>query len=850
MAVSACVPVPVDVTVQAATSSDPAVASRTLSTAKPGYLFPLDDPPTPKPLVLLKRGEGAKVVPAPGWYTVRGVAVTFSGNVPEGLSALGGLEAFAESSGGNVLFGLGRLEIYSQVVSGSRYFGVRGLPDGAFVYVYDPGSPFDGPAAETSFSETGPAKVYVDGGGTAEAGYSVTVSGTVMPGRLDYSGTPPWDCLYSPRTGLRKIVYAGDRAVFSAPASGDSLRGEALAYLMSGYKRVADSVYPAGPGLPWIDEDGKVSSVPLFWNLATALSLVPALDLFRLRLLGFMYARRSPVPPLSGPSGGWTPAVFLEEGHSTSGGVVSQATPDFPGWGTAYFVCASQAALDANGGDWLADGGSYADTYDDLPDDWAAFMLFAALNSPVQPVPCPLEPSPAPSPDPGGRFAEGYVPPSGGDPAEDPPQGLRARDVAALFARPSGDPAAFARAWARELCGNTLQNNIATFWFDARAEREETMHCSAAAADPDYARELAEWEDVYARFLDTGFRIVAYGSGGPGTDPLWSKSVSPEALFRAGPWPAAHPSGGDVVFGGPLFPEQASARVTTTSDSQGAGVASGSSWIVSARSTDVDYYPPFTEWFPHVVNYRNTQSQTGYESTGVPETGLFDVPYASVPPSADRVPVDAPDDVACLPLCTAVVEWTRDDLDDGASAPVPGGGAAERTHAVHGRWRVCVPVPASFSSQGPSGPSFGRWTREAGSSSWTFSGTGANAVPLDAAGGAAASFAALAKVVVDAVRSAYPQDAAAQSLPDPSADPFLMLSGASTYSYSVRPGEYCEVVDGFTGEVMVVDDVPARWPSHDVVYSAKAPGPAAVTYASLSVKMELRHGIFESGYCA
>lgn len=838
MAVSACVPVPVGVTVQAATSSDPAVSSRTFSTARPGYLVPLDDPSTPGPLVLLKRGEGAKVVPADGWYTVRGVSVAFSGNVPEGLSALGGLEASAESSGGNVLFGLGRLEIYSQVVGGSRYFGVRGLPDGAFVYVYDPGSPFDGPAAETSFSETGPAKVYVDGGGTAEAGYSVTVSGTVVPGRLDYSGTPPWDCLYSPRTGLRKIVYAGDRAVFSAPAHGGSLRGEALAYLMSGCKRVADSVSPhlGGPGLPWIDGDGKVSSVPLFWNLVTALSLVPALDLFRLRLLGFMYARRSPVPPLSGPSGGWTPAAFLEEGHSTSGGAVSQATPDFPGWGTAYSVCASQAALDANGGDWLADGGPYAGTYDDLPDDWAAFMLFAALNSPVQPVPCPLGPSPAPSPDPGGRFAEGYVPPSGGDPAEDPPQGLRARDVAALFARPSGDPAAFARAWARELCGGALRGGVAAFRFDARAEGDETSWSSDAFA----SAAGDAWLDLYDPAI-SGYSYVLCDKTGQTPVRTVLTGVERYDPFLYGAWPDgdAGRRSGSVAYG----VRQASARVTTTSDSQEEGVAVGSSWIVAAYSNASSPYPPFVGWFPNVVNYRSVQSQTGYEPTDVPETGLFDVPYASDPPSADRVPVDAPDDVACLPLCTAVVEWTRDDLDDGASAPVPGGGVAERTHAVHGKWRVCVPVPASFSSQGPSGPSFGRWTREAGSSSWTFSGTGANAVPLDAVGGAAASFAALAKVVVDAVKSAYPQDAAAQSLPDPSADPALMLTGSSSFSFVPRQGVYYEVVDG--SGVVVVDDVPARWQAYDRVLSGDA-----VSSASLSVKMELRHGIFESGYCA
>ena len=828
MAVSACVPVPVDVTVQASASGDPAVSPRTFSTARPGSLVPLDDPPTPGPLVLLKRNEGARVVQADGWVTVRNVSVTSSGDdEPTSFSPSYGLEASAEFGGdGGVMLSVGGYSFYGQTVSGVRRWGLNGLPGGGYLYAEDSGGVLvPDRAAEGSFSLT--CKVYGVGG----LDWYVTVSGTVVPGRLDYSGTPPWDCLYSPRTGLRKIVYAGDLSAFSAPASGDSLRGEALAYLMSGFKRVADSVSHGGPGLPWIDGDGKVSSVPLFWELETALSVSPSLDLFRLRLLGFMYARRSPVPPLSGPSDGWTPSVFLEEGHSTSGGVVSQASPDFPGWGTAYSVCASQAALDANGGDWLADGGTYSDPYDASPAGWAAFMLFAALNSPAQPVPCPLESSPAPSPDPGGRFAEGYVPPSGGDPAEDPPQRLRARDVAALFSRPSGDPAAYTRAWARMLCGGALRDGVASFRFDARAEGDETSWSSdalgSAAGDA--------WLDLYDP-VDSGYEYVLCDK--TGQTPVRTALVGDEryAPFLYGAWPDgdAGRRSGSVSYG----VRQASARVTTTSDSQEEEVAADSSWIVAAYSNASPPYPPFTKWFPNVVNYRNAQSQTGYEQTGVQETGLFDVPYASVPPSADRVHADAPDDVACLPLCTAVVEWTRDDMDDGASVPAPGGGASGRTHAVHGKWRVCVPVPASFSPQGAAGPSFGRWTREAGSSSWTFSGTDANAVPLDATGGAAASFAALAKAVVDAVKSAYPQDAAAQSLPDPSADPVLMLAGSSSFSFVPRQDVYYEVWDGGPEPL-------ASWQAYDRVLSGDA-----VSSASLSVEMELRHGIFESGYCA
>lgn len=445
--VARCVPVPVTVQVQAATSSDPEVAARDFATARPGYRFPLDDPPTPKPLVLLKRGEGAKVVPADGWYTVRGVSVAFSGNVPEGLSALGGLEASAESSGGNVLFGLGRLEIYSQVVGGSRYFGVRGLPDGAFVYVYDPGSPFDGPAAETSFSETGPAKVYVDGGGTAEAGYSVTVSGTVMPGRLDYSGTPPWDCLYSPATGLRRIAYMGDYAAFSAPSAASPLRGEAVAYLLSGLERVfeagpVDTVY--GPLAAWEEATGSVVMLDDTYQDAFArMSSAPGLDLFRLRRLRYLCALR-PSPPAvtedghAGSSAVAFPVYDVKPVGSSETPVGSDPPAGFPEFSYKYRLASSQAELDANGGDWVVQvPAEDRRQYTAVGSDDDALLLYVARHSAAHPVPCPLA----------GPFARGYAVSAGvGSQAHAEP--LAPSDVASLFARPEGDPASATRAWA------------------------------------------------------------------------------------------------------------------------------------------------------------------------------------------------------------------------------------------------------------------------------------------------------------------------------------------------------------------------------------------------------------------
>lgn len=466
--VARCVPVPVTVQVQAATSSDPEVAARDFATARPGYLFPLDDPPTPEPLVLLRKGEGARVVPGERWITLKDVSVSYRpsfGPVPEDAVAATGLEASFQrpaDPADPAEAALGPFTLRSWYPGGRSvlYVTLDGLTGSDYGYELFSGDAAswlgapDGTVEERAFSVTLGA---VRGPGGTIPGYLAVVSGTVAPGRLDYAGAVPWDQLYSPATGLRRIAYMGDYAAFSAPSAASPLRGEAVAYLLSGLKRVFEAgpvgaVY--GPLAAWEEATGAVVMLDDTYPDAVArMSSAPGLDLFRLRRLRYLCALR-PSPPAvteDGHAGSSAVAFPVYDVVKPVGGSEAPAGSDppagFPEFSYKYRLALSQAELDANGGDWVVqvpaeDRRQYAAVGSD--DD--ALLLYAARRSAAHPVPCPLA----------GPFARGYAVSDGvGSQAYAEP--LAPSDVASLFARPEGDPASATRAWALgDLAGRVL----------------------------------------------------------------------------------------------------------------------------------------------------------------------------------------------------------------------------------------------------------------------------------------------------------------------------------------------------------------------------------------------------------
>lgn len=822
MAVSPARPVLTNVKVQAATSSDPVVAERDFATAAPGYLVALDDPPTPEPLVLLKRNEAASVAPDPGYaclydlsvevsVTEQGHAWRYSYPASAQRASEAARDSVQVSSGSGMAFSAGdlvfrvywgtdsdRMQVEFPKWDGRGHYGeVYGSPGFA-----DLVSGLDG--APRRFSVSGSVEFYpTPGSAVAEMVGTVTVSGVAAAGRLSDAGSA-WDVLYSPRTGLRKIVYAGDRAVFSAPASGDSLRGEALAYLVSGFRRVARVASGLYDGvLPWVSSGGAVSAVVGFRGLRFATG--PELDLFRLRLLGYALSVRAPEPPLSGPQGGWVPAVVRNGGHGVSGGVRTDVGSDFPGWGDAWAVCGTQASVDANGGDWLELSGSGASAFPSADPEAEAFLLFAALNSPSQSRPCPLA---------GGPFASGYVPPSGQVPAsESGPEPLHAADVAGLFARPAGDPAAATRAWL-EGCVQSSTTSVGvvspsctpSFVFTAAAERTPSYWDAA-----EVSAAWAGWVDGTLGRLDPVLNPEAFSFAVVDGEGAESGTTATD-VFDRGVWPSLHPNGYDVPY---VSPERAASAVTTTS---GTSPAAGSLWLLAAHSTDADDYVPY-EMLGAPANYRKSSAPPYYEPSGTSPDGLFDIPYAgsSSDPDPSRppaflgdVPSVAPDDAAVLPLYVAEVERWWDECDDGASAP---DGPDGPTHTRATRWTVCGPAPT-----------FGRWTRPSGGAA-SFAGDSPTVLPATPAG--LAAFAetvfALADPDAPAGLASSPQD---------------LLSGTSRVSFEA------------TGRTFVVRDTRDNHVVVSYPEMAWSRSGDAVVKASVRVSVSFGPGLFESGYCA
>ena len=593
---------------------------------------------------------------------------------------------------------------------------------------------------------------------------------------------------------------------FSSPpaASGlsaSSLRGEAVAYLASGYRRMLSGGYV---GALW----GGMDYAPRLFNHGIGASA--RLDAYRAGLLGYLYSVRAPAAPaVPAPPDS---AAYMESGSVSCGSYgpwpVDNPAP-VPAWGSAYAVASSAEEAAEKG--WLfrdesVPAGTPHPAFPAAASGGPALAAFMARAS---------EPQPVPGPDPAFAYALPDPPPG----AEPPP--LSASAVSAMFRRPPGDPAAMTRCW---LVGA-----------DAAVDPSTSPSFTYAAAA---RRDWSEWaDDDAAEAAGDAFDGDVAANGGF----VWSFSTddatySPdrETAFRC--WLAGngHASGNVRAYGA-----WSTVRVWTTSAPEG----EGGQWLVRASADDPER--GWDAWLdPFVIDGAlgqplNTEPASEYpywRDSGASPDGLFDVAYAGGRPDPDSadpaalpsvprtsgplamgtvVPKSSADDVAVQLAFTAVVTLVEDVVGDAASAgAVVGPGSSAPPWGGHTAisrartWTVAGLVPG-----------YGRWTREAGEDEGAFDGP---------SGAVFSSYGDLADFVESVV------------LPPTGIDPGALLAGSASWALSSPPGADYSVVQVRDGERGT------SYPYVEYEFSGDL-----VTEARLTVDVRLAAGcIFESGYCA
>lgn len=687
---------------------------------KDGYLWTMDDPPYSDPVVA--HHEAKKET---HWFVSASVEYKrYGGGQPmvSGLTADLG-EVDAGKNRPSTVEGLSGQGVTARFTYGAWSVS---FPEGdSFYYV-------GGSLSSGSYAFSGGGDFQYDG----------TLSVTVESREVVL--VPAWDEMVAP-PATRKISYFGDYAGsggaapsnFSAPPpvsglSPSSLRGEALAYLASGYARLS----LAGPDAVWLGEDGRaVCTVRDMFS--GGFSGSARLDLFRAAKMGYLFSVRAPAAPaipFSADSAAVMESGTVEErGTGAYGEWPMRAAPGPFRRGTEYHVAASADEAAERG--WLVSEESDSDS------DPAGLLMsgFMASASPVQPVPDPgLGLDEAPSAD-------------GGPPA---PR-LLASAVSDMFARPAGDPAAMTRRWVSDSGFAFDQSTGPSFSYYAAAGRDDYLLTDAEAA--------SVWDGLDALLEDH--------------DLIWSDSTEE----------ASHAVSRDDAFWGFAGAVGGAVRTRRAWDTVRV-VHNGRTWLVRASADDPDQsygawlsptpggYPANTESSPSSPWWRYSSAVPGDDylvafAGGIPSSDPADlaalpaVPRTSGPLAAGRtVPVSSPDDVAVQPVFRATVLLAEELTGDAASAGAVVSASGVQPHWGGGRsvvrtrsWTVVGTLPGAY----------GRWTREAGSESGAFDGP--TGLVLASPGG-------MADLVEGRV------------LPAVGIDPRNLLAGSASWSNEVYPG--------------------------------------------------------------
>lgn len=800
---------------------------------KDGYLWTMDDPPYSDPVVVHHEAEVVHhdAEKETHWFVSASVEYKrYGGGQPtvSGLTADLG-EVDAGKNRPRTVEGLSGQGVTARFTYGA--WSVSFPEGGSFYYV-------GGSLSSGSYAFSGGGDFQYDG----TLSVAVESREVVLVPAWDEVESDSWDELVAPpATG--KISYLGDYAGsggaapsnFSDPPpesglSASSLRGEAVAYLASGYSRMFRGA--GDVGAVW----GGLDYAPELFSCGIGRSA--RLDAYRAGLLGYLCSARAPAaPPVPAPSGAG--AAFMVSGsvgesHASAGPWPTAVSPALPGWGRRHSVASSPEEAAARG--WLFPDESDSESESGSASPHPAFALPMA-GSPAEAL-CMAsfmasasEPQRVPGPDP----AFGYALPDP-PPGAEPPR-LSASAVSAAFSRPPDDPAAMTRCWLVDASAAFDPATSPAFRYTAAAGRGWNTMTDAAS------------QDAWSAFFDFC----------DGKSLVWSHSTdeatytpSQDVAFRC--WLAASGSGSGNVLVGRAW---STVRVSTTSAPSG----EGGDWLVRASADDPDR--DYAAWLaatacgvflaapvntepsdsPPYWRYAYVGSESS-DSDGPAGFGLFDVAYAGTrsgesdsdsdsAPSVPRtygplamcsaVPRASADDVAVQPVFTADVTLREtivgdavssgavvgeDSDSDSGSGSGPSWGGSAGVYRVR-RWVVSGLVPG-----------YGRWTREAGEDGGRFDGP---------SGTVFSSYADLAGFVESAV------------LPAAGIDPGGLLAGSASWSLETPPGNSSSLVevdgDGNRG---------ASYPYVETAYSGDL-----VTEALLTVDVRLSAGcIFESGYCA